>query len=395
MTETGTPDLHLYLLVGEPSGDLLGARLMAALKAETGQRIRFSGVGGPAMIKQGLEPCIAMESFSVMGLVEVLPHIRRIRGHVLDLVARIARDRPDALVTIDSPAFTLAVAKRLKGKGIPLIHYVAPSVWAWKPWRAKAVAGYLDKLLTLLPFEPPLFQRHGLDTVFVGHPAVETAPGDLDRMGARRGLGLEEEALLFCLLPGSRRGEIARMAPVFLDVAAALKKAYPAMRLVLPTLPHLEPLLRDAIAATSLEAEIVSTPEARESALRGADLALAASGTVVVELAARGVPCLVAHRVNWLSGWLVRLLFKIDTVSLPNIVLGEKVVPEFLQERCRTDLIVPALRAILEDRATATHQRAAFQRFVAALRDGDTPPSLKAAREVLATVQSDDRKRSP
>ncbi len=381
---------RIFLLAGEPSGDLLGARLMAALREETGGRVSFIGVGGQAMIDQGLDSLYPLEDFAVMGLVEVLPHVARLHGRIRDLARRIADDRPDALVTIDAPAFTLAVAKRLKGRGISLIHYVAPSVWAWKPWRAKRLAGTLDKLLTLLPFEPPYFTRHGLEAVFVGHPASEPqqeSPGcDTARDRARDRLGLAAGDRLLCLYPGSRRGEIDRMLPVFVGVAAALQAERPDLAVVLPTLPHLVEPLRDALADLPLAPRLLVEPNEKTAAVRAADLALAASGTVVVELASWGVPTAVAHRVHPISAWLARRLLKVKSVTLPNILLDEQVVPEFLQERCRVDAIVPVMKALLEDPAAAARQKEAFVRFTAALRSPDGSPSRLAAREILATI---------
>ncbi len=377
---------RIFLLAGEPSGDLLGARLMAALSEETGGQVNFIGVGGQAMIDQGLDSLYPLEDFAVMGLVEVLPHVARLHGRVRDLARRIADNRPDALVTIDAPAFTLAVAKRLKGRGIPLIHYVAPSVWAWKPWRAKRLAGTLDKLLTLLPFEPPYFTRHGLEAVFVGHPASEPQQESQDRDTARARLGLASGDPLLCLFPGSRRGEIDRMLPVFVAVAAALQAERPDLAVVLPTLPHLVAPLRDALAGLPLAPRLLVEPGEKAAAVRAADLALAASGTVVVELASQGVPTVVAHRVHPISAWLARRLLKVKSVTLPNILLDEPVVPEFLQERCRVDAIVPVLKALLADPAAAARQKEAFVRFIAALRPPGGSPSRQAAREILATI---------
>ena len=252
------PVLRVFMLAGEPSGDLLGAGLMAALKAETGGCVRFDGVGGAAMTAEGLDSLYPLEEFSVMGLLEVLPHILTILRRIRRLSKIIEAERPDILITVDSPDFTLRVARRLKGKGIPLVHYVAPSVWAWKPGRAKAMAGYLDAVLALLPFEPRYFERHGLPCHFVGHPAAAgEEPSAADTAAFRTAHGIDAQAPLLAVLPGSRRAEVKRLLPLFRDVVLELAERYPELRVVVPTLPAVAATVSAATAGWSCRPIVV------------------------------------------------------------------------------------------------------------------------------------------
>ena len=214
----------LYLIAGEPSGDLLGGSLMAALKHRTGGQVRFAGVGGPKMIEQGLEPLFPMTELAVFGLAEILPRLRRLMRRGEETVADIARLRPAALVTIDSPGFTLRVAQRVVPLGVPRVHYVAPSVWAWKPERAAKIAKYLTHLLALLPFEPPYFEKEGLPCTFVGHSAIEGPAGRGDGAAFRARHGLAPNRRVIVMLPGSRTGEIDRLLPVFLETLRRLQR---------------------------------------------------------------------------------------------------------------------------------------------------------------------------
>ncbi len=377
----------IFLVAGEPSGDQLGARLMAALKTETGGRVRFAGVGGPRMAAEGLDSLFPMADLAVMGLVEVLPHLRRILRRMAETEAAARRLRPDALVTIDSPAFSLRVAKRLKGAGFPLIHYVAPSVWAWKPWRARRVAGFLDHLLALLPFEPPYFEAHGLATTVVGHPVVEAvAPADAGP-AFRAQHGISDEAPLLVVLPGSRRGEVERLSGVFAETLARLRHDRPGLRAVVPTVPNVAALVRRETAAWPVATLVLEGPEEKYAAFAAADAALAASGTVAVELAVARVPTVVAYRVSPLSAAIARRLLKIRYVSIPNLVLDREVQPELLQEACRPARLAAALGPLLDDADLRARQAADLDRVIAALSGaGEGPPSRQAARRVLQVI---------
>jgi lipid-A-disaccharide synthase len=296
--------------------------------------------------------------------------------------------RPDVLVTIDAPGFSLRVSKRLKGAGFPLVHYVAPSVWAWKPWRARKIASFLDRLMALLPFEPPYFEAHGLTTTVVGHPAVEAAADPADGAAFRRRHGIEPGAPLLAVLPGSRRAEVGRLAPVFAATLARLAPDFPGLRAVVPTVPTVAPLVREAAKAWPVDTLVLDGPAEKYAAFAAADAALAASGTVAVELAVARCPTVVAYRVSPLSAAIARRMLKVRYVSIPNLVLDRVVQPELLQENCTPAALAPALAGLLRDGAKARQRQLAdLERVVAALSGaGDGPPSRQAARCVLEAI---------
>ena len=369
----------VFLIAGEPSGDLLGARLMAALRAETGGRVRFAGVGGEAMTAEGLQSRFPIQDLAVMGFIEVLPHLFTILRRMRETVAAVKAARPDVVVTIDSPSFTLEVAGRLKGHGIPLIHYVAPQVWVWKPWRAKQVAGYLDHLLTLLPFEPPYFERHGLPAHFVGHPVVESAPAEALSEGGKGELCL-------AVLPGSRKAEVGKLLPVFAAVVRALAAKHPNLRVVIPTVETVADVVRAGIADWPLPVEVVRGAEAKAQAFARATAALAASGTVALELAVAGVPAVIAYRFAGFVGLMPISWTGAPYASLVNIIAKRAVQPEFLQRQCRAQRILPAVERLLSEPAARAAQRAAYLEVVAALTPPEGSPSRAAARRVLACI---------
>ncbi len=384
---TGTPPAGeaapdgplIFLIAGEPSGDILGARLMAALREETGGKVRFAGIGGEEMTRQGLQSRFPIHELAVMGFLEVLPHLFAILKRLRETVAAIRALKPDAVVTIDSPSFTLEVAQRLKGAGMPLIHYVAPQVWAWKPWRARQVARYLDRLLTLLPFEPRYFERHGLLTHFVGHPVVEAAP-------APRPAAAGQEGPCLVVLPGSRKGEVGKLLPVFAEVVAGLARRHPDLRVVIPTVETVDALVRAQVADWPLPVTVVRGAEARAQAFAEATAALAASGTVALELAVAGVPAVIAYRFKGFVGLLPMAWVGVPFASLVNIISGREVQPEFLQRHCRAAAILPAVDRLLRDAAARDAQRAAYREVVAALRPPEGRPSRAAARRVLEAL---------
>jgi len=389
MNDSGGQGPLVFLIAGEPSGDLLGARLMAALKAATGGQVRFAGVGGEFMAAEGLRSLFPIGELSIMGLVEILPHIRSIHRRIRQTVAAVEAARPDALVTIDSPGFTLRVSRRLKGRGFPLIHYVAPSVWAWKPWRARQIAQYLDHLIALLPFEPPYFEKHGLATSFSGHPAVEAvalSPGE----GAafRRAQEIPLEVPLLCLLPGSRRAEVARLAPVFGETLRLMTGRRPGLHAVVPTVSGVENVVRQAVQTWPVATRVIVGADAKYQAFAASDLALAASGTVAVELAIAGLPAVIAYRVNPISAFLARRLIKVDHVSLPNLVMGEELQPELLQERCRARDLMEALERLLDDPAARRQQLEGCANVARQLGLGGPLPSRRAAEAVLSVIRS-------
>lgn len=383
MTDAGP---LVFLIAGEPSGDLLGARLMAALKAETGGRVRFAGLGGPLMQAEGLRSLFDISELAVMGVAEVIKDIPRILRRIRQTREAALAARPDILVSIDVPSFSLEVSQKLKGAGFPLVHYVAPSVWAWKAWRAKHVARFLDHLMTLLPFEPPYFEKHGLATSFVGHPAVEAAERPKDPEGLRRRLGLTPDQLLLTVLPGSRRSEVRRLAPVFGEALGLLAERHPGLAAVVPTVPNVAEQVRAAVAAWPVPVTVLEGEQAKYDAFAASRAAIAASGTVGLELAVAGLPAVMAYKVNGLSAWIARRALKIRWVSIASLVLDRLVQPECLQENCRPDVIARTLEPLLDE--TPERRRVVAEGSEAArlLGQGEESPSRRAAKVVLSVM---------
>ncbi len=387
--ERAAGDPSIFLIAGEPSGDALGADLMAALKARTGGRVRFAGVGGPGMAAQGLSSLFPMSELSVMGVLEVVPRIPRLLRRIAGTVDAIVKSRPDAVVTIDAPGFCFRVAARLKkiarggGPDIPVIHYVAPQVWAWRKGRARTLSRYVDHLLTLLPFEPPYFEIHGLGSTFVGHPAAAAAPGDGRAFRARHGIGAE--ATVLCLLPGSREAEVARLLPVYRETAARLQSAFPGLRLVAAAAAPVAARIAAAVSAWP-QPVIVAQGGARYDAMAASDVALAASGTVTLELARAGTPMVVAYRMNLLTGWLARLLVRVKYVTLINIVLGREAIPELLLEDCTPQALAGALATLIRDADARSAQRAAMAEGLRRLAGPGPSPGVRAADAVLKVI---------
>jgi len=370
------------LVAGEPSGDALGGPLMAALKKEFGPELSFMGIGGEAMTGQGLESLFPMSDLSIMGIAEILPRIPLIRRRLAEAEA-LARDaRPDALVTIDAPGFNFRLARRLAGQGIPLIHYVAPTVWSWRPGRAKEIAGFLDHLLAVLPFEPPYFDVEGLPCTFVGHTAVSAVAGDGPAF--REAHGIDTDAVVLGILPGSRKGEIARHAPVFADVATELVRDIKNLHIVTPTVPHVADSVRQVFSTIPAPVTVVDG-EQKTGAFAAMNAALAASGTVTLELSLAAVPCIAAYRMNPITIAIIRRLAKAKAISLTNLILEKDIIPEFIQERCRTDVLFPALKEVLFDEQARERQISASADVAAALGAGGRPPAERAA-EVIKNV---------
>jgi lipid-A-disaccharide synthase len=376
----------IFLVAGEASGDVLGGRLMQALRDLTGGAVRFDGVGGPAMQAAGMSSRFPIEELSLMGLAEVLPHLPRLMRRLRGLEQAIRAARPAALVTIDAPSFGLRLQRRLGGSGIPRIHYVAPQVWAWRPGRAKTLARSLDHLLALLPFEPPFFARYGLDCRYVGHPVVESGAGQGDGAAFRAAQGIGQATLL-AVLPGSRRGEVARHSAIFGTAIGLLRDLHPDLKVVVPTVPHVASLVREASARWPVAPLIIESSAEKYAAFAAADAALAASGTVALELALSDTPMVIAYRFNPLTAAIGRRLVKTPFASLVNILSERLIVPEMIQEKCRPDLLADAVGALLAGPAAA-RQRAGFADLRRIMDSAGEVPSRRAARAVLELIQA-------
>lgn len=377
----------IYVIAGEPSGDLLGGRLMESLRRETDGCVQFAGIGGENMQAQGLRSLFPMTELTVMGLTEVLPRIPRILRRVRETLDDIGRLRPDAVVTIDSWGFTGRVQKGCQKlyPDLPRIHYVAPMVWAWKPKRAAKLAKVLDLLMTLLPFEPPYFEREGLRTIHVGHPVVESGAGQGDGAAFRARHHLPDDVKLLTVLPGSRHSETSKLLPVFGQVLEQLKSCPGQIRVVVPTLPHLADEVRQAARGWPFEPLVITDSSQKYDCFAASTCALAASGTVALELAMAGLPSVIAYRLSALTAFMARNLFgfKIKWATLVNMVLDRPVMPEFLQEECRADRIAPVLARMLTDESERDWRRHDMAAGMVALGLGGESPGKRAAQVVL------------
>ncbi len=378
----------IFLIAGEHSGDLLGASLMQGLLA-LDPDIRFAGVGGPAMQALGFKSQFAMDDLSVMGLVEVLPRLPLLIRRINQTVSDIKSMRPDCVVSIDAPDFCFRVAKKLRGQGIPLVHYVAPSVWAWRPGRAKKIAGFLDHLLALLPFEPPYFEAVGLKCSFVGHPVLESDLDQGDPEAFRTRHKIPADARLLCMLPGSRRGEIERLFPVFCETVILLKVLFPNLHVVIPTVSTTCDLVKTMVGKNGLSGVTVLGDGAEKAdAFSACEVALAASGTVALELAFAGVPAVISYKLSPLTAFIARLLLKISYYSLINLTLDRLVTPEHMQVECRTENLVPDLSKLFTDQAARQCQLDGYEEALVKLGKGSVSPGETGAKRILETIRT-------
>ena len=379
----------LFLIAGEPSGDALGARLMAAAKRLTGGKVRFVGIGGEKMTAEGLVSLFPMGELTLFGIFELLPHLPNLIRRIEQTVAEIVRLRPDAVVGIDSPGFTVRVAKKVRAAapGIPLIHYVAPTVWAWKPKRAAKYAAIYDHLLAVLPFEPPYFEREGLACTFVGHSVVEGGAGKGDGAAFRQRHGLAPDDRIVAVLPGSRKGEVSRLLPDFRATLDLLRPTHPNLVAVIPTVATVRDRVAAAIADWPVRTLLVEGDGEKYDAFAAAEAALAASGTVALELALARLPAVIAYRLNPITVGLYRRLIRVKYVNLVNLMLDRMLVPELLQQDCRPDRLAAELGRLLDDPAARQAQVDGVVEVARWLGQGDTPPSERAARTILDVVE--------
>lgn len=370
------------MIAGEPSGDRLGAALMAGLKSLV-PKVEFHGIGGPAMQAEGLTSLFPMSELSIMGLVEVLPKYFPLKRRIAEAAAAAVALNPAAVITIDSPDFCLRVAAIVRAARPTqrMIHYVAPSVWAWRPHRAAKMARVIDHVLALLPFEPPYMTAAGMTCDFVGHPVVAEPLASAAERHLLDGQGSDGKGPLILALPGSRKGEVTRLAPIIGQTLAQILKTVPTFRVALPTVPHIADLVRALSADWPVRPLIIEDAVTKRAAFAAADVAIAASGTVSLELAACQVPMVITYKMHPVTFWLTQRALRIDTVTLVNLVSETRVVPEFIGARCDPDLIAPAVLGLLKDRHA---QDAAMTLTMERLGRGGEAPGLRAARSVLA-----------
>jgi len=380
--------VRIFILAGEPSGDKLGGALMAGLKA-LHPDVTFEGIGGPMMMAKGLESHFDMSELSVMGLAEILPKYRALKARINETAAAVVEMQPDVLITIDSPDFSLRVARQVKAKSdIRCVHYVAPTVWAWRPRRAEKMARFVDQVLALLPFEPPYMEAAGMRCDFVGHPVVaEPVASDAEAAAfrVRHHLG---DAPLLLVLPGSRQSEVARLGPVFQQVVARLARDKPEMRVVIPAAAPVVGAVRrlvqnwdmPPVVLNPLDEGVADPLVEKRAAFRAADVALAASGTVSLELAASETPMVIAYDMNWVSRQVIGRMVKVDTVTLVNLVSDTRAVPEYIGANCRPG---PIAQAVLKVLAAPEAQYAAMALSMQRLGQGGEAPGIRAAKAVL------------
>ena len=380
--------MRVFLLAGEMSGDRLGGALMEGLR-QLQPDVTFDGIGGPLMQAQGVRSRFPMDELSVMGIAEVLPKYFHLKRRIAETAQAVIETQPDVLITIDSPDFSLRVAKLVKAaSSIRTVHYVAPSVWAWRPGRAQKMAKVIDHVLALLPFEPPYMEAAGMDCDFVGHPVVAeplALPQEIADFRTDHDLG---DAPYVLALPGSRRGEATRLTPVFGEALGGFVSNHPGVRIVVPAAGPVVGLVRELSQSWPVQPVVIDpaglSPEragqVKRAAFAGADLALAASGTVSLELAAARTPMVIGYDFKWLSWQIMKRMALIDTVTLVNLVSDTRVVPECLGPDCTADNLARALGRVHAEPAA---QQDAMALTMARLGEGGEAPGLRAARAVL------------
>jgi lipid-A-disaccharide synthase len=368
----------IYMIAGEASGDALGARLIQAITLRRPD-IRFAGIGGSQMAAHGVDSLFSIQDLALMGLLEVLPRLSHLRRRLHQTVADIGARRPDVVVTIDSPGFTLRVLKAIRPLGIHRVHYVAPQAWAWRESRVRHYPGLWDQLLCLLPFEPDFFAGHGLPATFVGHPVLESGADTGDAVRFRAHHGIDPNARILTVMPGSRRTEVTRLLPILGATLRRLPDVVPVVPLAGPVADTVRQGTGDWPRAPVLVTEL----QDKYDAFAASAAALTKSGTSTLELAMADVPMVVAYRVNPLSAAIARQLVRVQYASIINLIAGREVIPEFIQQACTPDRLAVTMRMLLDDPAAIEAQRAACQEALHLLRPPEGTPSEAAAAAVL------------
>jgi lipid-A-disaccharide synthase len=378
----------IFLIATEESGDRLGANLMKVLRQRLGGAVQFEGVGGQSMAREGLASLFPIEELSIMGLSAVVKQLPMILRRIRETTDAVTEASPDILVIIDSPDFTHRVARRVRARdpSIPIVDYVSPSVWAWRSGRARAMVSYIDHVLALLPFEPEAYRRlHGPPCSYVGHPLTEQI--GLLRPGVDEQKRRDAQPPVLLVLPGSRRSEIRHHMAVFGETLGRLQGGGVEFELILPTMPHLQEAVAAALKDWPVQPRVVIGEQEKRAAFRIAHAALAKSGTVTLELALAGVPMVAAYKAGAIEVWIMSRAIQTSSVILANLVIGENVVPEFIQQDCTPERLEPALREVLADSPLRRRQVEAFAGMDAIMSMGDQPPSVRAADIVLAALR--------
>ncbi len=380
--------MNIYIIAGEPSGDILASRLMQALQKQRPD-VQFAGMGGETMAALGFKSLFDISEISVMGIREVVPKLPLVMRRMKQVVADIEQRRPDVLVTVDSWGFVHQVLNRLKKAGIdiPKVHYVAPQVWAWKKGRAKTVARLTDRLMTLLPYEPPYFEKYGLRCTFVGHPVIEnTANLNNDIPAFKAKYNIPEQCTLISVLPGSRHSEISRLIPIFKQVIRQVVKTYPDLFLVIPSVAAIAGEVEVAFADLEVPHRIVLGQYERYSAFQASVFALAASGTVSLELTACRVPHVITYKFGYVTNKILKHFAGTKYANLINILADKFIIPEFVLENCREPLITPKVLDLMQNPEKSQAQVEETWQYLMQLKPGDMMPSDKAASVVLSVI---------
>lgn len=375
------PGARIAMVAGEASGDLLGSRLISAIRAERPDA-QFFGIGGPKMIAAGFDSWFPQERLAVRGLVEVVKHLRELLAIRRELLRRIVAERPNLFVGVDAPDFNLGVERRLKRAGIPTAHFVGPTVWAWRPGRIHSIRRAVSHMLVLFPFEPPIYEQAGIPVTYTGHPLADEIPEEVDRIAMREQLRLPASIPVIALLPGSRQSEIEHMAPLFIEAARLILQRLPDARFLVPlvTRESRERFEEAVWKAEARDLPLVMLFGHAQDAIAAADVALAASGTVTLETALLRRPMVIAYRVSPLTAAIVRRLVRVPYVGLPNILNGDWLVPEFLQDDATPENAAQAVVNLVRDPVMRERLDARFAAIHATLR---RDAAVQAARALL------------
>ena len=380
--------MRIYLIAGEPSGDLLGSRFMKAMKAKHPE-VEFMGVGGESMENAGLKSLFDISDLAIMGLAEVIPSIPKVLRLIKQTVADIEENKPDVIITIDSWSFGSRVQKIIRKKklGIPQVHYVAPQVWAWKKKRAKTMYKYVDLLMTLLPQEPKYFIPYNLEAVCVGHPVIESHVVKGDAEAFRKQFNIGDDKTIITILPGSRHNEVALLLPVFLESARQLLARNKNIHFVVPTVKTVVSRVNKMLKGVDLPLTVIEDENNRYNAFKASAAAIAASGTVALELAIAGIPHIVGYKVAPLTAWLAKHFLHIQFVNLSNIILGREIIPELLQERCIPVNISLYIEGLLNHDEWYDKQIEGFEKIRTLLGMGEQTPSERACEVICDLIK--------
>lgn len=376
-----------FVIAGEASGDLLGAKLIKELKAQNHES-EFIGVGGTLMKEQGLKSIFAMEELSVMGFLEVLPHIPKLLKRINQTAEVVKSEKPDVVITIDSPDFCFRVMKKLRDfKSVKKVHMIAPSVWAYREGRAEKISKLYDLLLAILPFEPPYFEKYGLKTVFIGSPIVENAPDFSQkpqiRSEFRAKYKIAENSTVVLLTPGSRNGEVGKIFPEFIGAINLLAEKKRDLKVIIPLIDKTRNLVTEMAKDLKVPYFLIEKTE-KNSAFFAADFAFAKSGTNTVEISLYRLPMVIAYKINFITHFIVKRMVKIKFANLINLISNREIIPEMLQDKCRSDLLFHEMEKLINDKNLAQKQ---LDESVSSLKEMGLEslenPSFKAAKEIL------------